>query len=277
MRRVTDIMVKDYVTVDIDETLERTVHLMMDNKIDCVLVMGKRRFLGLITIKDLLRMKEKYMVKDILTYPVRSINSTASIFEAQELMDTYEFQNLPVIDNGELVGLISKPELNFEIGKNVDELTGLYKKEYILYTCEKLIHSSQQFSIAFVDINNFGYIDKVYGHEMGDRILKYFASMLGEIKPQGSILCRFGGDEFVIIIPKRIDAVNQIINETLENASRLSNKYGINVTATAGISIYSPRNADTKNQKSAEEIILELLNDASLKSTKAKRKITRNK
>lgn len=273
MKCVKNIMVRDFITVNTDETLQRAARHMTDNKIDCLPVMEKERVQGIITFADLWSGigNGKHMVGEIITHPVITIPTFASIFEAKELMDMHRLEKLLVVDDGRLVGLVSKPDLHFEIGKNVDELTGFFKKEYILCIGTKLLLAEQEFCIAFIDINNFGYIDKAYGHHIGDEILKNFAAKLEENKPEGAILCRYGGDEFVLVLPFSMEKSMLFVDDLLKNASKMCCIGDIKITATAGLAIYNPHDIETLTHKSNDDIILNLINNASLASSKVKK------
>ena len=266
-------MARDFITVNTDETLQRAAQLMTDNKIDCLPVMEKEMVQGVITFADLWSGigKGKHLVGEIITHPVITVPTFASIFEAKELMDMHSIGKLLIADHERLVGLVSKPELYFEIGKNVDELTGFYKKEYILYVGAQMLLAEQVFCIAFIDINNFGHIDKAYGHHIGDEILKNFAAMLEENKPDGAILCRYGGDEFVLVLPFSMEKSMLFADKLLKNASKMCCIADIKITATAGLTIYNPHDTETVTHESSDETILNFINNASLASTKAKR------
>ena len=266
-------MVRDFITANTDETLQRAARLMTDNKVDCLPVMEKERVQGIITFGDLWSGigKGKRMVGEIITHPVITIPTFASIFEAKELMDVHRIGKLLIVDHGRLVGMVSKPELYFEIGKNVDELTGFYKKEYILYIGTKLLLAEQEFCIAFIDINNFGHIDKAYGHHFGDEILKNFAAKLYKNKPEGAILCRYGGDEFVLVLSYSMEKSMLFVDNLLKNTSKMCCIDDIKITATVGLTIYNPHDIEALKHKSRDDIILNLINNASLASSKAKK------
>lgn len=55
-------------------------------------------------------------------------------------------------------------------------------------------------TIVFLDVDDFKDINDTYGHQYGDELLKTVATVLDEQKPEGSMVYRFGGDEFVVFI-----------------------------------------------------------------------------
>lgn len=84
-----------------------------------------------------------------------------------------------------------------------DFLTGLYSRRYIVGQFEALqtFPDSRSFSLLLMDIDYFKRINDTYGHETGDSILKQFASVIRGSLPEKGIAGRFGGEEFVILLP----------------------------------------------------------------------------
>jgi diguanylate cyclase (GGDEF)-like protein len=84
-----------------------------------------------------------------------------------------------------------------------DFLTGLYSRRYIVGQFEALqtLPDSRSFSLLLMDIDFFKRINDTFGHETGDSILKQFASIIRGGLPENGIAGRFGGEEFVILLP----------------------------------------------------------------------------
>jgi diguanylate cyclase (GGDEF)-like protein len=59
-----------------------------------------------------------------------------------------------------------------------------------------------QLSAAFIDVDDFKQINDTFGHDAGDELLKYLASLLSEMSRQSDVATRFAGDEFVLICPE---------------------------------------------------------------------------
>lgn len=86
----------------------------------------------------------------------------------------------------------------------MDSLTGLPNKAYLEGRLEEEIRRSERnktpLCVAFFDIDNFKKINDMYGHLVGDDVLKKTAKVLREVLRQSDIVTRFGGDEFVAIL-----------------------------------------------------------------------------
>jgi len=85
-----------------------------------------------------------------------------------------------------------------------DALTGLYNRRYFERRLrEESAHAKRHkrpFSIILVDIDHFKLVNDTYGHEDGDRVLCHVAELLGGSLREDDIACRFGGEEFVILL-----------------------------------------------------------------------------
>lgn len=85
---------------------------------------------------------------------------------------------------------------------DLDTLTGLYNKHYFYSCCQRAINSGSHFSIAMIDIDNFKEINDLQGHLKGDESLKKAAGIFKHSIRNIDILARFGGDEFILMLPE---------------------------------------------------------------------------
>jgi diguanylate cyclase (GGDEF)-like protein len=127
-----------------------------------------------------------------------------------------------------------------------DELTGLYNRrrmrELLDSTIAEAARHGQRVGLLFIDLNGFKSINDEYGHAAGDRILSSVAMRIAGRVRTGDIVCRFGGDEFVVILPNVPDAaaVAQVADAIRE---RVALPYWIDaneqhMTAAIGESMY---------------------------------------
>lgn len=86
-----------------------------------------------------------------------------------------------------------------------DSLTGAFNRKYyeevISYMCKCAEKAGNDFSCILFDIDHFKRINDIYGHKCGDIILKSFVSLIMQNIPKTSMFCRYGGEEFVLLIP----------------------------------------------------------------------------
>ncbi len=127
-----------------------------------------------------------------------------------------------------------------------DSLTQLSNRRDIM---EKLDFLSKQFkrygkifSIVLIDVDNFKDINDTYGHSGGDHILKELSNLLIKNLREIDIVGRWGGDEFILILPEtnadKTKTVIKKIKKALENASFSYNNKEIKLTMTFGIYEY---------------------------------------
>jgi diguanylate cyclase (GGDEF)-like protein/PAS domain S-box-containing protein len=86
-----------------------------------------------------------------------------------------------------------------------DPLTSLYNRRYLTEMLERetrrCVRSEQPLGILMLDLDHFKKFNDTYGHEAGDTILREAASFLSKSIRAEDIVCRFGGEEFVVILP----------------------------------------------------------------------------
>jgi|GEM_PF-2576439 len=87
-----------------------------------------------------------------------------------------------------------------------DPLTGCYNRrqfnELIAREMNRYIRYNTVFSLIMMDIDHFKHVNDTYGHDIGDVVLKNMAACCASSIRSSDILCRFGGEEFMIILPE---------------------------------------------------------------------------
>jgi len=124
----------------------------------------------------------------------------------------------------------------------VDALTGLWNRAHLdqsLQSCiETAIRYDQPLTLTMCDIDHFKQINDTFGHTVGDIVLERFAQILTETSSQSDLVCRYGGEEFLIIQPmtKWSDAVRvaERFREAIEAESWASIQESLIVTASFG-------------------------------------------
>jgi diguanylate cyclase (GGDEF)-like protein len=112
---------------------------------------------------------------------------------------------------------------------NIDDLTGLYNRRYFnnhLQEYTKLAkRNNSVFCIALCDVDFFKRINDAYGHNVGDQALKQISDFLQRSTRQTDIVCRWGGEEFMILFP----------DTTLENVLPVLDKIRVNLHSSINI------------------------------------------
>lgn len=100
---------------------------------------------------------------------------------------------------------------------NTDKLTGLYNRRYFSQKMSEFIRAFEmehvQFSLLIIDIDHFKNVNDTYGHQVGDIVLEQLAQLLKEVVGEQGVVCRFGGEEFTIILIGHSQQVADDINK----------------------------------------------------------------
>ena len=93
--------------------------------------------------------------------------------------------------------------LNYFIHQStVDPLTKLMNRRAMDAHLEKWTEQGRPFVLLIFDIDKFKRVNDTYGHAMGDEVLKYLAASMLEVARKDDVCCRFGGEEFVMLLPE---------------------------------------------------------------------------
>lgn len=127
-----------------------------------------------------------------------------------------------------------------------DPLTGAYNRRYLDETLDREFKRAERekkpLTIAIMDLDDFKLINDTYGHRAGDLALQHLAKFLSSHTRASDIVCRYGGEEFVVVMPgvgvetafPRVDDWRRSIEGLLID----SPKGAFHVTASIGIAVY---------------------------------------
>ncbi|MGZ6317424.1 MAG: diguanylate cyclase [Anaerolineales bacterium] len=127
-----------------------------------------------------------------------------------------------------------------------DPLTGLYNRRYLDETMKRELaraaREENPISIFMGDIDYFKQLNDTYGHQAGDEVLKALGEVLREHARSGDIPCRYGGEEFVVILPDMpLEAARDRAELVRRDFSDLRFAFGdaqLGVTISIGVSVY---------------------------------------
>ena len=128
---------------------------------------------------------------------------------------------------------------------SVDPLTQLFNRRYFSKMAKQLLSSAKRYesalSIMTLDLDNFKNINDTYGHSFGDQVLMLLAKTLQEQSRESDIIARFGGEEFVLMLPKTdikgaFTLAEKIRKSVQELRIEADNGVEVNFTISLGVS-----------------------------------------
>jgi len=146
-----------------------------------------------------------------------------------------------------------------EFQNQTDPLTKLYNRRYFSEVSNNLFKISHRdfkpLSILMLDIDKFKNINDTYGHSIGDRVIIKLAKTLIRIKRESDITCRYGGEEFIMLLPntslRGACAYSEKIRKKIEKLTvEIDEKITITFTISIGVS-----EIDFINDKNIELVI----------------------
>ncbi len=133
---------------------------------------------------------------------------------------------------------------------DTDPLTGLYNRRYFMKKMQNAMNKVKEnhafFSIIILDIDNFKCINDQYGHDAGDIVLKQFGKVLMENTRNSDVICRIGGEEFMILMMNtKIFHAEEIVNRILKILETIQwNFDDVTISFSAGIEEVNEQNRD---------------------------------
>lgn len=157
-RCVSDIMDKDFLRVEYDTPINVVSNLAMertnDKLYDLIVVTENNKYIGTVTIRDLLQ---------------------------------------------------KTTELEVSAAKQQNPLSGLPGNNVIEHTLNQVVNNFSEYSVAYLDIDNFKAYNDVYGFEKGDRIIKLLSDILRKNSRNFYFIGHVGGDDFVVVVDKCVE------------------------------------------------------------------------
>ncbi len=123
-----------------------------------------------------------------------------------------------------------------------DPLTGLYTRWYFITRLheefERVKRYGGHFSVVMCDIDDFKKINDTFGHRIGDEVLKFIASVFRSITRTSDIVGRYGGEEFILILPNTTEDSAAKVAEKILHKIIETNPFDFRVTMSFGVCGY---------------------------------------
>lgn len=161
--------------------------------------------------------------------------------------------------NLELNRLLSK----LETTAMTDFLTGLANRRNMIQQIKTeallLKQNHGKATLILGDIDNFKQVNDTYGHECGDRLLKDVAELMKAVVPEQVVVSRWGGEEFLLLLPQ-VDLaegylIAEQIREVIETAVFAYKDQNFSITLTLGLAEFDPELGIDESIKKADEAL----------------------
>ncbi len=206
MKTVAEFMARSLITAAPGETVTTVARRLTEHGIDGVPVTDAGHLVGIVTLTDLVGQPPYRPVREVMVREVVTVGSSERITDAYATMDMRRVGRLPVVDAGTLVGIVTRGDLLKELGRLTDPLTELPWSGTLRKEAADLLKAGREITVLFIDLDDFGIVNKLYGHVVGDRVIKGVAALLRDrTDPASDVICRYAGDEFAIVTTRTVE------------------------------------------------------------------------
>ncbi|MBK9602303.1 MAG: sensor domain-containing diguanylate cyclase [Anaerolineales bacterium] len=203
------------------------------------------------------------LIKNEFGIPVAFIAVTRDITERRRVADQLHDMN----DQLRLqLGEIEKLQAILHEQAIQDPLTGLYNRRFMEEALKqefaRASRGSQPFSVVMLDMDNLKTLNDKYGHVVGDAALKSLSKLLKDQTRTEDIVCRFGGDEFLVILHNANEQIAAVrLQEWSERAKAIHIVHEgsqLQVSFSAGIATYPTCNSIEELIRAADKALYDI-------------------
>ncbi|EEP96032.1 hypothetical protein yaldo0001_2590 [Yersinia aldovae ATCC 35236] len=155
------------------------------------------------------------------------------------------------------ISLLQKKIGKLKFEAQTDPMTGLYNRRGLATTLEPISQLGQHFSAIALDIDHFKMINDSYGHDVGDEVIKQLALQIRDSSRDTDILCRSGGEEFLMLLPGiSRDVAGQVASRLRHNVETMVIADVRPITISLGVAHWDGENGSPEDAlKQADEAL----------------------
>lgn len=229
-------MLAQSVSVLSTDSVHSAVVLMRTHGMLVLPVIDNDELTGVVDAASLYLYQPDVTIADIMHPPV-SIPPDATLSSASATLKACCLPEMPVMGD-RLLGTLRALDLLSVWAMPVDTRTGLPWQDSFRLRSAALLAAGKELTVLFLDMDDFGPLNKRYGHVVGDRALQAVAEVIREnMDPEQDAACRFGGDEFVVSTTRpRAEAMDWAENVRLRLADVLVDGLDEPLRVSVGVS-----------------------------------------
>jgi diguanylate cyclase (GGDEF)-like protein len=156
------------------------------------------------------------------------------------------------------VALVARSQTLLQLATS-DPLTGLLNRGYVDDRFAIELSRARRYrtplTIAVIDADRFKFLNDTYGHPMGDLVLRKLGEIFRESFRQSDTAGRYGGEEFVVILPEteletaqqKLESVRELVAQTSFELPKRGQKVRVQVTISAGLASF-PQDGETTSE-----------------------------
>lgn len=164
--------------------------------------------------------------------------------ETSSSLNRFDIERFKLVSSLSSLAYLNIENNNLKLISTIDKLTGTLTRKYFDNEFNNLLkkykNSEVGFSILMIDVDKFKEINDTYGHLKGDEVLSIIGNTIKSNIRTSDIVCRYGGEEFIVLLLNTTGEDAMIISEKLRTKMQNSNVSGIHrpVTISVGVAQY---------------------------------------
>lgn len=238
-----------------DGVVTGAIELCLDNTDDMKLVNQRILFtvFGGLAISIVLLVVLWFIIRRLLVLPLLTIREAALTiqqgkpYEELKINASHEINEVALAINDMVVNLEDRYYKSI-----TDPLTGTFNSAYFKHKLAESIqdskNSNEPMTLLFCDVDNFKKLNDNEGHLYGDKILQEITNLIRENVRSTDVVCRYGGEEFVVIMPATDSDKARVIADQIRNKISIHGNKSVltPITISIGIAVY-PDDTDEEN------------------------------
>jgi diguanylate cyclase (GGDEF)-like protein len=187
-------------------------------------------------------------IKSIACVPVRSGNKTLGVIQLLnsklDLLSEYSISFLRILCDYAAIAIQNARSMTLIQELTItDDVTGLFNARHLYTLLDEQVAQGQVFSLMFVDLDHFKSVNDTHGHLIGSRLLAEIGGLLKRCLGPNNSAFRYGGDEFVALLPgmgkSAASGTTMALREDLRAARFLEGAgLSLNVSGSFGLATY---------------------------------------
>jgi diguanylate cyclase (GGDEF)-like protein len=193
-------------------------------------------------------------IKSIACVPVRSGNKTLGVIQLLnsklDLLSEYSISFLRILCDYAAIAIQNARSMTLIQELTItDDVTGLFNARHLYTMLDEQVAQGQMFSLMFVDLDRFKLVNDTHGHLIGSRLLAEIGGLLKRCLGPNNAAFRYGGDEFVALLPgmgkSAASGTTMALREDLRSARFLEGAgLSLSVSGSFGLATY-PEDGNT--------------------------------